>query len=90
MKRNEQAYELRRTRTLWSRPAYMSDKTGIAEVYLRPFPGPGPEVPDWSPENRGRFTSHRTSPISSNDTVGHMKLGAVNRDTAISGRRRWD
>ena len=27
------------------RLAYVSDKTGINEVYVRPFPGPGPEVP---------------------------------------------
>ncbi len=69
--------------------AYVSDESGIAEVYIRPIPGPGPRLqvsagggiePEWAPNGRGIFYRTAAGLVSVSLTSG-PELSVTRRET---------
>jgi hypothetical protein len=77
--------------------AYMTDETGVMEVYVRPFPGPGGRVqvssggggqPAWSPDGRRIYYVPRrglTSPLLTASLTFAPSLGVSARGAAFPG-----
>jgi serine/threonine-protein kinase len=80
--------------------AHVSDETGAAEVYVRPFPGPGPRYPvsagggsepHWAPDGRRLFYRHgrqllaaRVTTVPSFSVTGRDVLFEGNYSTSTS------
>ncbi len=70
------------------RLAYVSDKGGTGQVYLRPFPGPGPEVPVSIEGGEAPMWSHDDSEILYRRWLlgGAQFLTASVQDLRVTGR----
>jgi eukaryotic-like serine/threonine-protein kinase len=84
--------------------AYASDETGAFQIYVRPFPGPGPrqavtvdggEMPVWTPDGRqiiyvnGDYFEEATIVLEPDFTVSRRRLFAHGASLR-SSHRDWD
>ena len=73
--------------------AHVSDETGAAEVYVRPFPGPGPRYPvsagggsepHWAPDGRRLFYRHGRQMLAARVTTVPA-FSVTGRDVLFEG-----
>jgi Tol biopolymer transport system component len=76
-----------------TRVAYVSDESNRPEVYVRPFPGPGPRVqisqgggvqPVWAPDGRGLYYVAGSTLMDARLTTGPEPT-VISRDSLFSG-----